>query len=81
MKNLARNTPPSEGELEKIPPSELIQNLAGIKHDYRTASSIGSNLISASLTNRNMLLMAFLVFLLLAEQWLAWSASYHLPKR
>jgi hypothetical protein len=81
VKNLARNTPPSEGEMEKIPPSELIQNLAGIKHDYRTASSIGSNLISASLTNRNMLLMAFLVFLLLAEQWLAWSASYHLPKR
>jgi hypothetical protein len=81
VKNLARNTPPSEGEMEKIPPADLIRNLAGVKHDYRTASSIGSNLISASLTNRNMLLMAFLVFLLLAEQWLAWSASYHLPKR
>ncbi|MBM3966154.1 MAG: hypothetical protein FJ308_13985 [Planctomycetes bacterium] len=81
VKTLARNTPPSEGEMEKIPPADLIRNLAGVKHDYRTASSIGSNLLTSSLTNRNMLLMAFLVFLLLAEQWLAWSASYHLPKR
>jgi hypothetical protein len=35
----------------------------------------------AGLSNRNMLLLGLLVALLLAEQWLAWSASYHLPKR
>jgi hypothetical protein len=28
-----------------------------------------------------MLLLGLLVALLLAEQYLAWSASYHLPKR
>ncbi len=81
VKNLARNTSPSEGELERVTPADLNRSLSGVKFTYRTAMSAGSSLATAGLSNRNMLLMALLVLLLLAEQWLAWSASYHLPKR
>jgi hypothetical protein len=80
-KNLARNTPASEGELDRVAPADLNRNLGGLKFTYRSAFSVGSNLANAGLSNRNMLLMALLVLLLLAEQWLAWSTSYHLPKR
>ena len=33
----------------------------------------------AGFANRNMILMVLLLAVLLFEQWLAWSASYHLP--
>ncbi len=81
IKNLARNTPPVEGELERVTQADLSRSLSGVKFTYRSADGLGSNLVLSGLANRNMLLMAFLLLLLVAEQWLAWSASYHLPKR
>jgi hypothetical protein len=55
--------------------------LTGVDFKYRSALASSTELAMAGLSNRNMLLLALLVLLLLAEQWLAWSASYHLPKR
>lgn len=81
VKNLSRNTPPAEGDTERIAPADLNNALAGIKYTYRTAAAVGSNLALSGLSNRNLLLMAMLLALLAFEQWLAWSASYHLPKR
>ena len=79
VKNMARNTPAVEGETEKTTNTDLNRNLSGIKFSYKTAESLGANTALAGFANRNMLLLSLLVILLLFEQWLAWSASYHLP--
>ena len=79
VKNFARNTPPVEGETDKIALIDLNRSLSGVKFTYKFSDSLGSNSALAGFANRNMLLMALLLSLLLFEQWLAWSASYHLP--
>lgn len=79
VKNMARNVPPVEGETEKIALIDLNRTLNGIKFVYKSSESLGANTALAGFANRNMLLMAMLLALLLFEQWLAWSASYHLP--
>jgi hypothetical protein len=79
VKNIARNTPPMEGDLEKISLADLNRSLNGVKFTYRSADSIGATSALAGFANRNMLLMFMLLGLLMFEQWLAWSASYHLP--
>jgi len=81
VKNIARNTPASEGETDRVTPTDLARSLTGVDFKYRSALASSTELAMAGLSNRNMLLLALLVLLLLAEQWLAWSASYHLPKR
>jgi len=81
VKNSARNTPGVEGETERVTATDLARNLSGVKFNYRSAMAGTADLNLAGLSNRNMLLLGLLVALLLAEQWLAWSASYHLPKR
>jgi len=81
VKNFARNTPPVEGETEKVQLIDLNRTLSGVKFTYKSSESLGSNTALAGFANRNMLLMALLLALLLFEQWLAWSASYHLPGR
>jgi hypothetical protein len=81
IKNSARNTPGVEGETERVTPTDLARNLSGVKFNYRSALGGVSDVSLAGLSNRTMLLLGLLVALLLAEQYLAWSASYHLPKR
>lgn len=81
VKNFARNTPPMEGDLEKITLPDLNRNLSGIKYSYKSSDAMGTSSALAGFSNRNMLLMFLLLGLLLFEQWLAWSASYHLPVR
>ena len=80
VKNFARNTPPSEGETEKISNVDLNRTLSGVKFVYKSAESLGTNTALAGFANRNMLLMTLLLAILLFEQWLAWSASYHVKK-
>jgi hypothetical protein len=79
VKNIARNTPPVEGETEKIASIDLNRSLSGVKFVYKSSESLGTNTALAGFANRNILLMILLLALLLFEQWLAWSASYHLP--
>ncbi len=79
VKNIARNTPPAEGETEKTTLIDLNRNLNGVKFVYKSSESLGTNTALAGFANRNMLLMVLLLAVLLFEQWLAWSASYHLP--
>ena len=81
IKNSARNTPGGEGDTQRVTPTDLARTLSGVTFKYRSALAGVSDISLAGLSNRNMLLLALLVALLLAEQWLAWSASYHLPKR
>ena len=79
VKNMARNTPPAEGETEKTTLIDLNRNLNGVKFVYKSSDSLGTNTALAGFANRNMILMVLLLIVLLFEQWLAWSASYHLP--
>ena len=79
VKNISRNTPPSEGETEKTTLIDLNRNLNGVKFVYKSSESLGTNTALAGFANRNMILMVLLLAVLLFEQWLAWSASYHLP--
>ena len=81
VKNIARNTPPVEGETEKIALVDLNRTLNGVKFVYKSSESLGANTALAGFANRNMLLMGLLLAVLLFEQWLAWSVSYHLVKR
>jgi len=81
VKNFARNTPPLEGELDKISQTDLDRSLNGVKFAYKSADSLSASSALAGFANRNMLLMGLLLCLLMFEQWLAWSASYHLPMK
>jgi hypothetical protein len=81
VKNIARNTPPLEGELDKINSVDLNRSLSGLKFSFKTSDSLSSSSALAGFANRNMLLMTLLLGLLMFEQWLAWSASYHLPAK
>ncbi len=78
VKNFARNTPSQEGELKKISASDLLSGLRPVEAKYRTAESLSATVALAGLTNRQGLLLLLLVLFLLIEQFLAWSASYHL---
>jgi hypothetical protein len=80
VKNFARNAPAIEGELRKISSSDLLAGLRPIEAKYRVAESVASSTALAGLTNRQGMLLAILIGLLMLEQFLAWSASYHLPK-
>ncbi len=81
VKNFARNCPTQEGELKKISASDLLSGLRPLDAKYRTAESLASTVALAGLTNRQGLLLALLLAFLLLEQFLAWSASYHLSSR
>lgn len=79
VKCFARNAPSVEGELNKISSTDLLAGLRPIEAKYRLAESVASTTALAGLTNRQGMLLALLVGLLMLEQFLAWSASYHLP--
>jgi hypothetical protein len=81
VKNFARNTPSIEGELKKINSADLLLGLQGLPVKYRVADSVLSGSALTGLTNRQGFLLALLIGLLLIEQFLAWSASFHLPRR
>jgi len=81
VKNFARNVPSIEGELKKISSADLLLGLQGLPVKYRVADSVMSNSALAGLTNRQTFLLVLLVGLLMLEQFLAWSASFHLPRR
>lgn len=80
VKNVARHGPSVEGELKKIPAADLISNMRPIDVKYRLATAVAGNSALSGLTNRQGLLLALLLGLLMLEQFLAWSASYHIPR-
>lgn len=81
VRNIARNVSPVEGDLEKAAASDLNKAMSGVSFTFKPVTAIGSSTALAGFANRNMLLLGLLLLLLLVEQWLAWSASYHLPTR
>ncbi len=78
--NVAQNVSPAEGNLAKVESTELISFLRPVEVRYRSAVALQSLGLSDSLTNRSFALLVILFLLLLFEQMMAWSASYHLPQ-
>ncbi|MEO8268622.1 MAG: BatA domain-containing protein, partial [Aureliella sp.] len=80
LQNSAHNVAAAEGNLDRVTHAELEQKLAGIPLDIRTADAISGGGLSSPEASHSTLLMACLAGLLLIEQLLAYSASYHAPR-
>lgn len=74
--NSAHNVASEEGNLERISHQDLQRQLQGIDLRIRNSSAFSSGISSRESSQSN-LVMALLVTLLLGEQMLAYSASYH----
>ncbi len=77
VRRFALNVEPSEGDLSRVDPKLLIANLAPVKAEFRYADEYSYELSGLSGNNHSLLLMCLLIALLLAEQLVAYSASYH----
>jgi len=78
-RRFAFNVEPSEGDLEALAGRNLAQRLSGVKYDYHRAADFQYEVGEAGGGNLSQWLLVFLVVLLICEQILAWSASYHPP--
>ena len=73
----ALNPNSAEGNLAVATSQTLLSRLEPLSIRYRDAGDFAYDLVQHSDHNRSMLLMCLLIGLLLAEQLLAFSASYH----
>ncbi len=73
----AVNVDPSEGDLKALGGEQLAARLEGVKYHYQQASLPQFAASDPSGNNLGEMLLYALVLLLLGEQALAWSASYH----
>jgi hypothetical protein len=81
VNNRAFYAPASEGNLSKPTTSALISALRPVKVRHRFADTISSSIVASGLVNRDTLLMGLLIALLVAEQALAYAASFHPPMK
>ena len=78
---VAVNVSPDEGRLERIGRERLDRTLAGVPFRYDTAAALQPD--SGSLAGVSLVhpLIYLLLFVLIVEQLVSYSASYHLPSR
>jgi uncharacterized membrane protein len=76
VNNAAHNVAPEEGNLERISHQEIERQFPGVDLRIRNSSALASGL-GARESSQSNLIMGLLVALLLGEQILAYSASYH----
>lgn len=79
VKNFARNVPAVEGDLDRVTASEFEKKLGNIPVKIRTAESLSGSGLNSQMGVHSTLLLCLLGLLLLGEQALAFSASYHTP--
>ena len=77
VRRYALNPDSSEGDLAVATPQTLLARLEPLPIKIRNADDYAYDLMNQAGHNRSMLLMVVLVVLLLGEQMLAYSASYH----
>lgn len=77
VRRLALNVDPTEGEMATVAPTQLALALDPLKPDIQKAGQVSYLASGQSSYNRSLLAMALLVGLMLGEQALAYSASYH----
>ncbi len=80
VQNKAHNVNGSEGNLVRVSNSELEAALQPIKISIQSASSLADAGWEPEAASHSTLLMFILIALLLGEQMLAYSASYHVPR-
>jgi hypothetical protein len=80
VQNFAHNVAAAEGDLSRIASNELQRKLQGIELDIKTAEAVSGAGLNAQDAAHSTILMALLAMLLLGEQLLAYSASYHAPR-
>lgn len=76
----ALNVEPSEGDLALLAGKPLLDKLDPVPADYKYAEEYEYDATRMAGNNRSLLLMVILIGLLLVEQILAYSASYHPPR-
>jgi hypothetical protein len=77
LRRWAFNVDPEEGDLTGLESTELLGKLDPVKVNYHQADQYEQEEIASTGYNLSYLLMALLVALLVGEQLLAYSASYH----
>jgi hypothetical protein len=77
VRSYAFNVDPEEGNLRALSGPELASRLEGLKYQYEQASTFQPALNELAGYNISQWLLYLLVVLLIGEQILAWSASYH----
>jgi hypothetical protein len=77
VRRFALNVEPAEGDLAMLAGKPLLDKLEPVKADFRYADEYNYETAGLSGENQSLLLMGLLVALLLLEQVLAYSASYH----
>lgn len=78
----AMNVEPAEGNLDALDAQQLATRLEGVNYHFEQASAFESAAGESTGYNLSESLLFGLVLLLLGEQILAWSASYHtVPRR
>jgi len=80
VRRYALNVEPNEGDLATVDSKSLIENLDPIKIEFRYATELSYDMAGLTGNNRSLLLMGLLILLLLAEQIMGYSASYHPAK-
>jgi uncharacterized membrane protein len=77
LRRWAFNVDPEEGNLAGMESADLLARLEPVKVNYHLADQYEQEEIASTGYNLSNLLMALLVLLLVGEQLLAYSASYH----
>jgi hypothetical protein len=80
-RRFAMNVDPEEGNLAALDGEQLARRLEGVKYQYERASLFQSTATDLAGYNLGEVILYALVLLLIGEQMLAWSASYHLRRR
>lgn len=81
VRTYAFNVDAAEGDLEALSASQLAARLEDVKYEYEQAAAFHYSLGESDGQNLSQLLLYVLVVLLIGEQILAWSTSYHPPAR
>jgi hypothetical protein len=77
LRRWAFNVDPDEGDLTGLAAPDLLARLDPVKVNYHLADQYEQEEVASTGYNLSYLLMGLLVLLLVGEQLLAYSASYH----
>ncbi|MBN1393630.1 MAG: BatA domain-containing protein [Pirellulales bacterium] len=77
----AVNVDPAEGDLTALDGAQLAARLEGVKYRYQQAAEFQSTAVELAGYDLGEALLYALILLLIGEQILAWSCSYHPGKR
>lgn len=81
LRKMAINIEPSEGEMRLFRRENLDTTLSGVPFHYAQASHFEADTGDTGGTNLQDAVLVLLILMLLGEQILAWSCSYHPPHR